>query len=66
MTDKLMAIGAYALLLGFLGILVWHVPRLDLAGVVLFTLVLSAVDTAQVLRSHVRNARLDKAEGGRQ
>ncbi|MGZ3218128.1 hypothetical protein [Paracoccus sp. T5] len=52
MRDKLMAILAYIVLLGFLGILVWHVPRLDLGGVVLFTLILAGVDTAHALRGN--------------
>ena len=34
MTDRLMALFAFALLTVFLGILVWYVPRLDLAAVV--------------------------------
>ncbi|MCF3972606.1 hypothetical protein [Paracoccus salsus] len=64
MTDKIMAIVAYLVLLCFLGILLWHVPRLDLGGVLLFTLVLAGVDTAQVLRSHV--SRDQAQQEGRQ
>nr|WP_204354601.1 hypothetical protein [Paracoccus saliphilus] len=51
MTDKIMVLGAFIVLVGFLGILVWHVPRLDLGAIVLLTLVLAAVDIAQSTRS---------------
>ena len=39
-----MALFAFALLAAFLGILVWYVPRLDLAAVVLVTLLLAGYD----------------------
>lgn len=35
MTDRLMALLAFVILCGFLGILIWHVQRLDLAIVVI-------------------------------
>ena len=41
LTIKLLA---FAVLAAFLGILVWHVPRLDLGGVVLVTAALVAWD----------------------
>ena len=44
MTDRLMALFAYAALALFLGILVWHVPRLDLAAVCLVTLLFAGFD----------------------
>ena len=44
MIDGLMRLVAFALLAGFLGILVWHVPRLDLGGVVLITLACAGYD----------------------
>jgi hypothetical protein len=44
MTNRLMALFAFALLTAFLGILVWHVPRLDLAAVCLVTLSFAAYD----------------------
>ncbi|MCT4333791.1 hypothetical protein MU516_13045 [Paracoccus sp. YLB-12] len=50
--DRIMALVAYAVLAAFLIILVWHVPRLDLGGVVLLTLVFAGFDAAAVMRSH--------------
>jgi len=44
MTDQLLRAAAFAALLGFLGILVYWVPRIDLAAVVLATLALAAYD----------------------
>lgn len=44
MTDRLLAVAAFGILAAFLGILVWHVPRLDLGGVVAVTLALCAYD----------------------
>lgn len=44
MTDTLIKVLAFALLLGFLGILLIWVPRLDLGAVIVFTLLLVAVD----------------------
>jgi hypothetical protein len=44
MTDRLMAIFAYAVLTLFLAILVWYVPRLDLAAVCLLTLLFAGFD----------------------
>ena len=42
--NNIMAICAFALLLVFLGILIWHVPRLDLIGVVVVTVALAGWD----------------------
>ncbi len=52
MSDKLMALFAYAVMTAFLLILVWKVPRLDLGLIILATLVLAGIDTLQVMRSH--------------
>jgi hypothetical protein len=63
MMDRVMAIIAYLVLLCFLAILVWHVPRLDLGGVVLLTLILAGVDMSQVLRSHATREHPVKVRG---
>jgi hypothetical protein len=44
MSDRLMAVLAFALLVLFLGILIWYVPRLDLGAWVAATLGLVAWD----------------------
>lgn len=44
MTDRLMATFAFLVLTGFLAILVWFVPRLDLGAVVAVTLLLAGYD----------------------
>ena len=44
MTDRILSILAFAVLCGFLGILIWFVPRLDLGIVVLLTLLFVAYD----------------------
>lgn len=44
MTDQLMRAAAFAAFVAFLGILVYWVPRADLAAVVLLTVVLAAYD----------------------
>jgi hypothetical protein len=44
MTDLSMRLIAYAVLVAFLGILVWYVPRVDLGAVVLVTLALAGYD----------------------
>ena len=51
MTDRVMAVLAFLFLLGFLGILVWFVPRLDLGLVVAATLLLVAYDFYTTLRN---------------
>ena len=51
MTDRAMALLAFLFLLGFLGILVWYVPRLDLGLVVAATLLLVAYDFYTTLRN---------------
>jgi hypothetical protein len=44
MMDRLMALLALAVLAGFLGILVWKVPRVDLFVVISITLFLASWD----------------------
>jgi hypothetical protein len=44
MTDRLMALLAFLLLAGFLGVLVWKVPQLDLGAFVVITLLFVAYD----------------------
>lgn len=44
MTDRAIALFAFAVLAGFLGILIWNVPRLDLGIVILVTLILGGYD----------------------
>ena len=48
--NQLMALFAFALLCAFLGILVWHVPRLDLAAVVGTTVLFVAYDLVTSFR----------------
>ncbi|WP_168219727.1 hypothetical protein [Pseudotabrizicola formosa] len=48
--NNIMALFAFVVLLGFLGILLWHVPRLDLIGVVGVTVVLAGWDLISSLR----------------
>ncbi len=43
-TDRMMALVAFLMLAAFLGILMWFVPRLDLGGVIVITLLLVAWD----------------------
>lgn len=51
MTDKIMALFAYAVLAAFLVILVIYVPRWDLGGVIAATL-LAGYDTLKAVRDH--------------
>lgn len=44
MTERLMTFLAFLIFLGFLAILVWRVPQLDIGGVVLLTVVLAGYD----------------------
>lgn len=44
MNDRVMQILAFLTVAGFLAIVLWHVPRLDLAGVILLTLAALAYD----------------------
>lgn len=44
MTDRLMQIAAFIVLAGFLGVLLLHVPRLDLGVVIVITLAAVAYD----------------------
>lgn len=52
MIDKLVAIFAFAVLLGFLGILLWHLPRMDLIVVIGLTVLLAGWDLVQNLRGN--------------
>lgn len=52
--NNVMALFAFAVFLGFLGILLWHVPRLDLIGVVSVTVALAGWDLIQNLRGKHR------------
>ncbi|MBN2629325.1 MAG: hypothetical protein JXR75_02150 [Rhodobacteraceae bacterium] len=47
--NSVLAIFAFSVLLAFLGILLWHVPRLDLIGVVGVTVALAGWDLYQGL-----------------
>lgn len=47
MTNRVMAWFALAVLVGFLGILLWFVPRVDLGVVIGLTLLLALVDVWQ-------------------
>lgn len=44
MTDQVLRAAAFAALVAFLGVLVYWVPRVDLAAVILLTLALAAYD----------------------
>ncbi|MER0238091.1 hypothetical protein [Fulvimarina sp. MAC8] len=44
MLEKLLSLIAFVILCVFLGILIWNVPRIDLAVVLGFTIVLTAYD----------------------
>ena len=44
MIDQVMRAVAFAALVGFLGVLVYWVPRIDLAAVILVTVALAAYD----------------------
>ena len=48
--NKLLATFAFVMLVGFLGILIWHVPRLDLIAVVGLTVALAGWDLLKGLR----------------
>ena len=54
MTNRLVAVAAFLVLAGFLGILVWEVPRLDLGAVIGVTLLLVLVDLLGQLRGGPR------------
>ncbi len=44
MLDRLLGVLALLVLCGFLGILLWKVPRLDLTAVIAITVLLAGVD----------------------
>lgn len=48
--NKLLATLAFVVLVGFLGILIWHVPRLDLIAVVGLTVALAGWDLIKGMR----------------
>ncbi|MCC2113115.1 MAG: hypothetical protein KDJ16_13860 [Hyphomicrobiales bacterium] len=54
MRDKIIAIAAFAILAGFLAILVIEVPRVDLGAVVLLTLVLAGYDFLRTFREKAK------------
>lgn len=64
MSDKLMALFAYVVMTGFLVILIWKVPRLDLGLIILATLVLAGVDMLQVMRSHDKTDHTEHDQNG--
>lgn len=47
MINRLVVALSFALFLGFLGILLWFVPRLDLGAVILVTVLLTGYDLYQ-------------------
>ena len=49
--NKLLASFAFAVLVAFVGILLWHVPRLDLIAVVALTIALAGWDLIKGLRA---------------
>jgi hypothetical protein len=44
MGDRIMQAAAFLVVAGFLGIVLWHVPRLDLAGAIGLTLIAIVYD----------------------
>jgi hypothetical protein len=50
MSDAVMRLAAFVLLAAFLGVLIWHVPRLDLGAVILITLGCAGYDLFVVAR----------------
>jgi hypothetical protein len=44
MTNTIIKLLAFAILVGFLGILMYRVPRLDLGAVITLTVILAAID----------------------
>lgn len=50
--NNILALFAFSIMLIFLGILVWNVPRLDLIGVVAITVALAGWDLIQNLRGN--------------
>jgi hypothetical protein len=52
--NNILALLAFGLMVAFLGILLWHVPRLDLFGVVGFTIILAGWDLVLNIKSNRR------------
>ncbi len=52
--NRILAIFAFLVLVGFLGILMFHVPRLDLGGVIVVTVLLAAWDLFTTHRTRKR------------
>lgn len=50
MRDRFIAIAALVIMTGFLGILLWKVPRIDLATIIALTLVLASYDFFRTFR----------------
>jgi hypothetical protein len=44
MTDRILVTAAFMLLLGFLGVFLWKVPRVDLTIVFLVTVIMAGYD----------------------
>ena len=57
MTDRILAFTAILVLLGFVGILVWSVPRIDLGAVVGLTVALALWDLLVSRRESRASAR---------
>lgn len=57
MINRLMALVAFTIFLGFLGIMMWHVRRWDLGIVIGLTVLLAGYDLFQGSRSNNRNRR---------
>ena len=55
--NRLMALVAFAFFLGFLAILIWHVPRLDLGTVIAVTVLLAGYDLFLGSRNKTGNGR---------
>lgn len=54
MSDKIIAFVAFAILVGFLGILIVEVPRIDLGAVILLTVVLAGYDFLRTFRERAK------------
>lgn len=50
MSDKIMAVLALATMIAFLGVVVWFVPEIDLAAVIVLVSLLAIYDFWQTLR----------------
>jgi len=55
MINRMVAIMAFAMLAGFLGILLWYVPRWDLGAVIAITLIMALIDLYRSAGERGRN-----------